>query len=140
MKRYSDMEFLRLSKGQKFLYKLTSFFAAIPRAIGRLFLAIGRFFKNIGVGIAKELADIVSTFVKGDWSNRSSYSKQVESTSTNGMAYDALICYNLTPYVLAVSGLVENLYGTDYIDLSAPWWPSAYLGDVCAAALEISSL
>ena len=69
------------------------------------------------------------TFVKGDWSNRSSYSKQVESTSTNGMAYDALVCYNLTPYVLAVSGLVENLYGTDYIDLTAPWWPSAYMGE-----------
>ena len=30
MKRYSDLEFLKLSKGQKFLYKLTSFFAAIP--------------------------------------------------------------------------------------------------------------
>ena len=33
MKRYSDLEYLRLSKGQKFLYKLTSFFAAIPRKL-----------------------------------------------------------------------------------------------------------
>ena len=42
MKRYSDLEYLRLSKGQKFLYKLTSFFAAIPRGMWNLVLSIGR--------------------------------------------------------------------------------------------------
>ena len=73
MKRYSDMEFLRLSKGQKFLYKLTSFFASIPRAIGRLFAAIGLFFKNLGLGIGREFADICTTFVKGDWKTKISY-------------------------------------------------------------------
>ena len=50
MKKYSDLEFLRLSKGEKFLYKLTSFFAAIPRTIGRFFMKIALFFKNLGVG------------------------------------------------------------------------------------------
>ena len=73
MKRYSDLEFLRLSKGQKFLYKVTSFFASIPRAIANLFLAIGRFFKNLGLGIGRELSDIVTTFVRGDWKTKTSY-------------------------------------------------------------------
>ena len=73
MKKYSDLEFLRLSKGEKFLYKLASFFAALPRAAGNLFLAIGRFFKKIGVGLGKEFAEIVTTFTHGDWKTRLSY-------------------------------------------------------------------
>ena len=73
MKRYSDLEFLRLSKGQKFLYKLIAFFASIPRAVANFFIGIGRFFKNLGVGIATELADVVSTFAKGDWKTKISY-------------------------------------------------------------------
>ncbi|MBQ8440107.1 MAG: hypothetical protein IJX19_05560 [Clostridia bacterium] len=69
------------------------------------------------------------TFVDGDWEDRNKFAQQVEATSSSGMAYDAVVCYNLVPYVLAVQGLVENLYGTDYIDLTAPWWPSAYMGE-----------
>ena len=69
------------------------------------------------------------SFVDGDWDDRNKYSQQIAATSDAGMAYDAAICYNLVPYVLAVKGLVENLYGTDYIDLTAPWWPSAYMGE-----------
>ena len=41
MKQYSDLEYLRLPKGQKFTYKLASFFAAIPRGIGHFFANIG---------------------------------------------------------------------------------------------------
>ena len=73
MKKYSDLEFLKLSKGQKFLYKLGSFFAAIPRAIGRFLLAIVNFIKNIFITIGKELADLVATFKNGDWKTRGSY-------------------------------------------------------------------
>ena len=69
------------------------------------------------------------TFVDGDWDDRNKFAQQIEATSSSGMAYDAAVCYNLVPYVLAVKGLVENLYGTDYIDLTAPWWPSAYMGE-----------
>ena len=73
MKRYSDLEFLKLSKGQKFLYKLTSFFASIPRAVGGIFLAIGRFFRDLGLGIADEFSDIFTTFKEGDWKTRGSF-------------------------------------------------------------------
>ena len=73
MKKYSDLEYLRLSKGRKFLYKLASFFAAIPRALKNGIFAIGRFFKGLGVGIASEIKDLITTFVKGDWKTKTSY-------------------------------------------------------------------
>ena len=73
MKKYSDLEFLKLSKGQKFAYKFVSFFAAIPRAIGRFLLGIAKFFKNLGLGIGREFADICSTFKNGDWKTKGSF-------------------------------------------------------------------
>ena len=69
------------------------------------------------------------TFVNGDWEDRAAFCKEVQATSTTSAAYDAVICYNLVPYVLATNGLAENLYGTKYIDLTAPWWPSAYTAE-----------
>ena len=73
MKRYSDLEYLRLSKGQKFLYKLECFFAAIPRKLWGLVLSIGRFFKNLGLGIGREFKDVFLTFKNGDWKTKSSF-------------------------------------------------------------------
>ena len=73
MKLYSDLEYLRLSKGQKFLYNVACFFAAIPRWFAKIGIAIGRFFKNLFVGIGKELKDVVTTFVHGDWKTKISY-------------------------------------------------------------------
>ena len=73
MKKYSDLEFLRLSKSEKFLYKLTSFFASIPGAIAGFFIGIWRFIKNLFKGIGSELADIVTTFTRGDWKTKVSF-------------------------------------------------------------------
>ena len=72
--------------------------------------------------------DLQWSFSPGNWDKKHEYIQKVKSTSEGGQAYDALVCYNLVPYALAVQGLVENLYDTDYIDLTAPWWPSVYLG------------
>ena len=67
MKKYSDLEFLRLSKWQKFVYKFLSFFAAIPKAILNFFVGIGKGIAKFFAAIGRELADVVTTFVKGDW-------------------------------------------------------------------------
>ena len=40
MAQLSDLEYLRLSKGSKFLYKLGRFFTGIPRAVGNVFLKL----------------------------------------------------------------------------------------------------
>ena len=73
MKRYSDLEYLRLSKWNKFTYKLASFFYAIPQALKNAGIGIGRFFKGVGVGIANEFKDIGSTFKNGDWKTKGSF-------------------------------------------------------------------
>ncbi|MBQ1648437.1 MAG: sugar ABC transporter permease, partial [Bacteroidales bacterium] len=73
MKLYSDLEYLKLSKGQKFLYNLRCFFAAIPRWFAKIGIAIGRFFKNLFLGIGRELKDIAMAFVHGDWKTKISY-------------------------------------------------------------------
>ena len=73
MKLYSDLEYLKLSKGRRFLYNVACFFAAIPRWFAKIGIAIGRFFKNLFVGIGKELKDLVTAFVHGDWKTKASY-------------------------------------------------------------------
>ena len=73
MKTYSDLEYLQLSKGKKFLYKLASFFISIPRGIKNGFLNIGRFFAKIGAGIAGEAKDIALTFKNGDFKTKLSF-------------------------------------------------------------------
>ena len=73
MKKYTDLEFLRLSQGQKFLYKFLSFFAGIPGAIGRFFLGIGKAVGGFFAAIGRELADVFVTFKDGDWKTKTSY-------------------------------------------------------------------
>ncbi len=73
MKRYSDMEFLRLSKWQKFLYKLVSFLVGIPLGIGRFFKKIDIAVKNGVLRVVSELKDVGVTFVHGDWKTKVSY-------------------------------------------------------------------
>ena len=73
MKQYSGLEILRLSKWQRFLYKLASFFVAIPHAIVRLLAGIWGAVKGAVQKIGSELKDIVATFAKGDWKTKTSY-------------------------------------------------------------------
>ncbi len=73
MKKYSDLEYLKLSKGQKLLYKITSFFCAIPQKIAGLFVALWNLILK-GYNIVKnEAKDIWTTFVQGDWKTKVSF-------------------------------------------------------------------
>lgn len=68
----------------------------------------------------------------GQWDNsKDTFIKKIETQSTTGAAYDGVICYNLFPGALAHKSLVENLYDDgsreNYIDLTGPWWPSAFV-------------
>lgn len=73
VKKYSDLEFLKLSKWRRFWYNVAQFFIGIPVAIWNFIKSIGRFFKNIVLWIAGEATDLVTTFVKGDWKTKISY-------------------------------------------------------------------
>ncbi len=73
MKLNDELEYLKLSKWQKFVYRLRSFFTSIPKGIGKGFLKIGQFFKKIGLSVANEVKDIWTTFVTGDWKTKISF-------------------------------------------------------------------
>ena len=73
MTQLSDLEYLRLSKGAKFGYRLGRFFTGIPKGIGHFFLKIGQGLKKGAMAVGREVSDIVSTFVHGDWKTKLSF-------------------------------------------------------------------
>ena len=73
MKRYTDLEYLKLSKIHRFFYKLISFFVAIPFKVWDVIKLVGRYIKNFGKKVANEFIDLITTFKNGDWKTRVSY-------------------------------------------------------------------
>ncbi len=73
MRKYSDLEFLKLSRSKKFLYRLGSFFAGIPRGIGRFFTKIGLGITNGVKSVGAEFKDVADTFKNGDWKTKLSF-------------------------------------------------------------------
>ena len=73
MKRLNDLEYLKLSKLEKFIYKLKLFFCAIPLWFKSVGSAILNFFKKCGTGIKNEFVDIGTTFSKGNWAVKLSF-------------------------------------------------------------------
>ena len=58
MAKYSDLEYLRLSKGQRFSYKLGQIFLSILPGIGNLFKRLGKGIAGVFVRFFGSLADI----------------------------------------------------------------------------------
>ena len=73
MKQYSDLEYLKLSKGQRLGYKIAHFFGSIPAALANAGKGIWHLIQKAGIGIVRELSDLVSTFVNGDGKTKLSY-------------------------------------------------------------------
>ena len=73
MKQYSDLEYLRLSKGQRLGYKIAHFFSSIPGALLRGVQSIGRGIGSAVRGIGREFSFLASTFANGDAKTKLSY-------------------------------------------------------------------
>lgn len=73
MKKYSDLEYLRLRKGKRFLYRLESGICSLPARIAGVLKKIGLFFRNAAVAAGNDIRDIFLTFINGDWKTRLSY-------------------------------------------------------------------
>ena len=73
MKKYSDLEYLKLPKWKRLIYTIICVICGIPSAVvnffKNIFGAVVGFFKGIGT----EAADIWFTFVNGDWKTKVSY-------------------------------------------------------------------
>ena len=73
MKRLNDLDYLKLSKFQAFLYNLKLFFCAIPGWFKKIGRGIIGFFKNCGIAIKNEILDIITTFTQGNWAVKLSF-------------------------------------------------------------------
>ena len=73
MKKYSDLEYLRLPKMKRFLYTLMCVICGIPSGIWNGIKAIGKFFANFGKSVVNEFKDISLTWKNGDWKTRLSF-------------------------------------------------------------------
>ena len=73
MMQTSDLAYLKLSRGRKFLYKLGRFFLAIPLGLWHFLLRIGGGLKQGAVAVGRELREIGRAFVRGDWKTKVSF-------------------------------------------------------------------
>ena len=69
----NDLDFLRLSKPQKFLHKLKLFFLSLPGKFLNALKGILMWVVNLFKGIGHTVKDIVTTYAHGDWKTRVSY-------------------------------------------------------------------
>ncbi len=67
------LDYVQMTKGQRFVYKLKSFFTGIPKAIVKFFKAIGYFIKKFFLGIGTFFKNYGSRFAKGDAGTKLSY-------------------------------------------------------------------
>lgn len=73
MKKLSNLEYLKLNKFEKFLYKLISFFVAIPVFFQNLGIKIWNSIKKFGLKIKNLALEIFYTFKNGKWQTKVSY-------------------------------------------------------------------
>lgn len=73
MKRLNDLEYLKLNKFSKLIYKFMLFLNSIPRWLKGVCLSVVAFFKNCGLAIKNEFLDIGRTFKNGNWAVKLSF-------------------------------------------------------------------
>ncbi len=69
----SDLDLLKLTKFQTFLYKIIHFFKAIPKFFVDLFGYIINFIKGFFVWLKDDITDIFKTFKEGDFKTKLSF-------------------------------------------------------------------
>ena len=73
MSKLSDLEYLRLSRGGKFLYRLRSFFASIPEGIAAGCAALGGGVKRGVQALGEDCREIGATFREGEGKTKVSF-------------------------------------------------------------------
>lgn len=67
------LDYVQMTKGQRFAYKLKSFFKGIPGALMTMFAIVGNFIKKVVFGIGNGFKNYGSRFAKGDAGTKLSY-------------------------------------------------------------------
>ena len=69
----NDLDYLRLSKPQKFALKMKKFFAGLPARLLGALKGLLMWFVNLFKGIGSFICDLVTTYIHGDWKTKVSY-------------------------------------------------------------------
>ncbi len=93
MKKYSGLEYLQLTKLERFGYKFLAFFCAIPLWFKNLGIKIWKQIKRFGLFVAHDAVDLVQTFVKGDWKTRVSYLVMGFGSAARGQVLRGLLFF-----------------------------------------------
>lgn len=93
MKKYSGLEYLQLTKLQRFGYKFIAFFCAIPLWLKNLGIKIWKQLKRFGLFVAHDAVDLVQTFIKGDWKTRLSYLVMGFGSAARGQVLRGLLFF-----------------------------------------------
>ena len=73
MKQLNTLEYLRLNKIQRLIYKIQEFFCAIPGRTVSFFKKLGTKILDFFKFLIDDVVDIGVTFKKGSWMTRVSY-------------------------------------------------------------------
>ena len=73
MKKYTDLEYLKLPKWNRFTYTVLCIICGILPGIWNFIKKIGFAIVNFGKTVAAEFVDIYTTFREGDWKTRVSF-------------------------------------------------------------------
>jgi len=73
MKKLNDLEYLKLSKFDAFIYSIKLFLCGIPGWLKGIALMTVGFFKNCGIAIKDGFVDIITTFTQGNWAVKLSF-------------------------------------------------------------------
>ena len=74
MANLTDLEYLRLNRWNRFIYRFSHFFTEkIPNGLKNFFVGTGRRIAGAAKKVGAECVDIWSTFVNGDWKTKLSF-------------------------------------------------------------------
>lgn len=93
MKKYSGLEYLQLTKLQRFGYKFLAFFCGIPLWFKNLGIKIWNQLKRFGLFVAHDTVDLVNTFKNGDWKTRLSYLVMGFGSAARGQVLRGLLFF-----------------------------------------------
>ncbi len=123
------LDYVQMTKAQRFAYKLKSFFAGIPGAIVKFFKMIGYFIKKFFVGIGNFFKNFGIRFAKGDAGTKLSYVVMGAGNMLHGQVIKGLL------FLIAEVGYIFFMisFGAHYISriyvsklVRIQWQPTNY--------------
>ena len=107
----NDLDYLRLSKPQKFVHNLKKFFASLPKRVLGALKGLVMWFVGLFKKIGLFCADLVKTYVQGDWKTKVSYTVMGFGSIARGQWLRGILFFLFQ----TVFNLYVWFFGADYL-------------------------